>query len=157
MELLREIITKNSSELVIAFTSIVSASLATYFTLKGQLKRDERNRLYEQRQFAYEKVVGFFIEYLKNSKLKTKNFNEEEINKRFFDILTPLLIYGSSEVIKKCKNFQSFGRENEGNKINIIYALEDMFIQIRKELNPKENLQKENIFSLFITDLKDRN
>ena len=154
MELLVKIIGDHFSHLIIALASIVSAVLATYFTLRGQLKRDEKNRLYEQRKIAYEKITWFFIEGLKVAKLKTKNFNTEEINKRFFDILKPLLIYGSSEVMKKYKDFQSFARTNESNKINIIYAMEDVLIQIRKELNPKENPQRGDILSLFITDLK---
>ena len=41
-----EIIANHFSHLIIALASILSAILATYFTLKGQLKRDEKNRSY---------------------------------------------------------------------------------------------------------------
>lgn len=159
-ELLKDIITDNASELVIAFASIVSAVSATYCTLKGQLRRDEKNRLHEQRKIAYEKIIDFFMDVLKKEKLKSKKFNESEINKRFFDILKPLLIYGSSAVIKKYKTFKTLGSRNEMNendKINIIYAMEDVLIEIRKELNPKENPKRGDILSLFITDWKTQN
>ena len=154
MELLREIITNNASELVIAFASIVSAVSAAYFTLKGQLKRDERSRLYEQRKVAYKTIIDFFIDVLKEEKLKSKKFNEVEINKRFFDILKPLLIYGSSSVMKKYRIFKSLGVKNEKNKIDIIYAMEDVLIEIRKELNPKEKLKRSDILSLIVNDWK---
>ena len=159
MELLRDIITNNASELVIAFASIISAVSATYFTLKGQLRRDEKNRLYEQRKIAYETIIDFFMDVLKEGKLRVRKFNEVEINKRFFNILKPLLIYGSSAVIEKYKTFKTLGSKNEMNendKINIIYAMEDVLIEIRKELNPKENPKRGDILSLFITDWKRR-
>ena len=54
--------------------------------------------------------------------------------------------------MKKYKDFQFFGRKNENNKINIIYAMENVLIQIREELNPTENLQKGDILSLIVND-----
>ena len=153
MKLLTEIITNHFSHLIIAFASISSSVLATYFTLKGQLKRDERNRLYEQRKVAYETIIDFLMDVFKNGKLQLRQFNKKEINKRFFDILKPLLIYGSRSVMRKYKKFQSFGNKNKANKL-ILYAMEDVLIEIRKELNPKENIKRGEILSLFITDWK---
>ena len=46
-------------------------------------------------------LLIFFMDVLKEGKLKSKKFNEVEINKRFFDILKPLLIYGSSSARQK--------------------------------------------------------
>ncbi len=92
------------TNIIIASASILSAVLATYFTLRGQLKRDEVSRLYEQRKVAYKTIIDFFMDVLKEGKLKSKKFNEVEINKRFFDILKPLLIYGSSSVKKKVQD-----------------------------------------------------
>jgi len=79
-----------------------------------------------------------------------------EINERFFDILKPLLIYGSSSVMKKYRIFKSFGSKKENNNINVVYAIEDALIEIRKELNPKENLKRGNILSLVINDWEKR-
>ena len=150
-----EIIANYFSHLIVALASILSAISATYFTLKGQLKRDERNRLYEQRKVAYKTIIDFFMDVLKEGKLKSKKFNEVEINKRFFDILKPLLIYGSSSVMKKYRMFKSLGIQNEKNKIDIICAMEDVLIEIRKKLNPKENLKRGDILSLIVNDWKD--
>ena len=150
-----KIIEDHFSHLILAFTSILSAILATYFTLRGQLRRDEKNRLYEQRRIAYKTIIDFFIDVLKDSKLKSKRFNEVEINKRFFEILKPLLIYGSSSVMKKYREFKTVGNKNEVNKLDAIYAMEDVLIEIRKELNPKENLRRGDILSLIVNDWKD--
>ena len=68
------------------------------------------------------------MDVLKESKLESKKFDEVEINKRFFDILKPLLIYGSSSVMKKYRIFKSLGTKNEKNKIAIIYTMEDVLI-----------------------------
>lgn len=153
-ELFIKEIEEHFSHLVIALASILSAALATYFTLRGQLKRDESNRLYEQRKIAYETIIDFFMDVLKEGKLKSKKFNEVEINKRFFDILKPLLIYASSSVMKKYRKFKSLGNKYEA-KLDIIYAMEDVLIEIRKELNPKERrLKRGDILSSIINDWK---
>ena len=57
MESLMEIIANYFSYLIVATASILSAVSVTYFTLKGQLKRDEANRLYEQRKIAYKEFL----------------------------------------------------------------------------------------------------
>jgi len=145
MESLTEIIANHFSHLIIASVTILSSVSTIYFTLKGQLKRDEKNRLYEQRKIAYTAIIDFFMDFLKEGKLKSKNFNEEEINKRFFDVLKPLLVYGSNPVMKKYRIFKSFGSKDK-DKIKSLYAMEDVLIEIRKELNPKENLKREIYF-----------
>ena len=137
--------------LIVATVSI----LATFFTLKYQLRRDEMNRLYEQRKIAYKEIIDFLMDVFKTIKSNSKNFNKLEINKRFFDILKPLIIYGSSSVMEKYRIFKSIGMKSEKNKMNILYAMEDVLIEIRKELNPKENHKKGDILSLIISDWKD--
>ena len=152
MELIIEVIAEHFSQIMIAIASIISAVLATYFTLKGQLKRDERNRLYEQRKIAYEKIVGFYMNILKEG--EPKKINKKKIREETFNILKPLIIYGSCEVIEKYKIFQSLAlKKVDGSRVTI-YALEDILIEIRKELNPKENLEQGDLLSLFINDYK---
>ena len=63
-------------------------------------------------------LLIFFMDLLKKLKLKSKHLNETEIIERFFDILKPILIYGSKPVMKQYSNFKSLGIETEKKYIS---------------------------------------
>ena len=144
---MQQIITSHFSELIIAIATISAAVLAAYYTLKGQLRRDEKNRLYEQRKIAYEETINLFMDVFK---IFFENFSlgDKVSDEDFFKALKLIVIYGSPAIIGKMNKIENMNK-SERDILQAFYLVEELIFEMRKEINPKVKYRKEEILSLI--------
>ena len=152
-----QLVTNNFSSLIVALFGISTL----FLTFRYQLKRDKINRLDEQRKIAYEEIVSLFMNVLKQ--LQKPPSEQKLFGKEIFEASKLLVIYGSHTVMSKHKKIISSANKIHNmeniklledanfpeNILQNFYLIEELIIEIRKELNPKENLKREDILSFI--------
>ena len=155
-----QIIENHFSEVIVILFSLCTI----VFTYVYQLKRDRANRLDERRKTAYEKMVNIFMNILKEAfKVKTSE-EKETFGEKRFENLKVLIIYSSYTVMSKYKQIDFILHQvvdgsikpKKKDALQIFYLVEECIIEIRKELNPKENLKKGDILSLIKYNWKEK-
>lgn len=67
-----------------------------------------------------------------------------------------LTLWGSNKVIKKGLAFRKISQEENKNQEDILFLLEDIIFEIRKDMGQKKSgLEKGDILAFFINDIKE--
>lgn len=155
-----EIIENHFSEIIV----ICFSFFTIIFTYVYQLKRDRINRLDEHRKIAYEKMVNIFMNILREA-FKVKASEEKEtFGEKRFENLKNLIIYSSYTVMSKYKQIDFILHQvvdgsikpKKKDALQVFYLVEECIIEIRKELNPKERLERGDILSLVKHNWKEK-
>ena len=101
-------------------------------------------------------MVNLFMDMLKEVFKSIASEEKKIFGEKRFENLKNLIIYSSYTVMSKYKQIDFILHQVvDGNlkpkkkdALQIFYLIEECIIEIRKELNPKENLKKGDILSL---------
>ena len=117
--------------------AIFSASIAHY-TIKS---REIEARHFESKAKAYKK----FFDLLFNMLSKKKEYTEKELSDEMFEIKKEILIWGSSEIIKKWIEYEKESKEasENNNPRKAIFSGDKIFKAIRADLGHDDSSLKE--------------
>lgn len=156
------IITKLESKVALAIiaasVTIIVSSSTLLFTKK---KETEILVLKEHRAKKipiYEELIDFYFDILKNTQLNSSAPSQNEIIEFFSSFSSKLIVWGSDEVILsfvKLRNGSKTYDKNETSPLAFLSLLEDLLIEIRKDLGHKnKGFSRGSLLGLFITDLE---
>ena len=137
-EFLRNIILNMKSEYVALFSVVVTIII---FILNKQAEL--RYKKYEERKHEYKKLIDFLnLIYTEPNKMKpTKNGKpSSEMQQKFFDVGSSLMLYASKKLYKKYIFFRDYTTHDAFKKSRyyddtlITYIIADILKQIRKEI-----------------------
>lgn len=129
--------------------------VGSYLSLYFQIKRDREQRAYDNKKLACENIVTELIKIFKEKeKIKA---DQQYARNIYMNIAEILITYGSATILKKWRKFQSIAKnpsDNTENQLALLYSVEDIIIQIRKELDPQEKYKQKDFLKLLIPDLE---
>lgn len=137
-EFLKNIIFNLKSEYVALFSVVVTIII---FMLNKQAEL--RYKKYEERKHEYKKLIDFLnLTYTEPNKMKpTKNGKpSSEMQQKFFDVGSSLMLYASKKLYKKYIFFRDYTTHDAFKKSQyyddalITYIIADILKQIRKEI-----------------------
>lgn len=138
---------------IIAAGSTVFVSLATVLISKrleqiAMIKNQQR----EKKIPIYEELIAFLFRMTRASNDNKNMPTQEEIIDFMFGFIQKLLIWGSDDVVIA---FEKFRRSSQGQG-NILFAVEDIWAAIRKDLgHSNKGISKGTLLSLIINDIDD--
>lgn len=79
-------------------------------------------------------------------------YPEEEMINDIMQFNQGLTLWGSSKAIKKWDKWRLLSTKPPVNPIDVMHGMEDVLIQLRKDMGERENLKQGDILKLTIND-----
>lgn len=106
--------------------------------------------LLEQRKAPYEKLVK--VIYKVNKQAKGRAYSQEQMLDDVYEFSQELTLWGSSAAIQKWGNWRIGAAKNLSPR-DTMFAMEDVLIQLRKDMGEKDNLKRGDLLRLFVNDI----
>ena len=140
------LITGSVSILGVVISSIVSKVI--------EYKQTTNRYLYEKKEEPYSEFIEMVYKIQENTK-KNKEYKDEEMLDDIYSFSKKLTLWGSNKVIKKWLAFRRISQEKNNKQEDILFLLEDIIFEIRKDMGQKKSgLEKGDILAFFINDIK---
>ena len=141
------LITGSVSILGVVISSIVSKVI--------EYKQTTKRYLYEKKEEPYSEFIEMVYKIMENTK-KNKENKDEEMLDDIYSFSKKLTLWGSNKVIKKWLAFRRISQEENNKQEDILFLLEDIIFEIRKDMGQKKSgLEKGDILAFFINDIKE--
>lgn len=140
------LITGSVSILGVVISSIVSKVI--------EYKQTTNRYLYGKKEEPYSEFIEMVYKIQENTK-KNKEYKDEEMLDDIYSFSKKLTLWGSNKVIKKWLAFRRISQEKNNKQEDILFLLEDIIFEIRKDMGQKKSgLEKGDILAFFINDIK---
>ena len=132
--------------------SIVGVVISSVISKVVEYRYNVKKYLYDKREGAYEKFIEMVYTIMLDSK-KEKHMTQEELQTMMSDFSKELTLWGSNKVVKKWLKYRRSSINGENDKI--LWQMEDMIYEIRKDVGLGRRLKKGDMLSVFINDIDD--
>lgn len=137
--------------LLTGFLSILGIIISKFL----EYRQKKQLYLYEKKEKAYASFIKMVYKMQECIK-KGEDYSDKDMLEDVLNFSKELTLWGSNKVIKKWIEFRNTDYSNPEDYNNILYNLEDIIIEIRKDMGHKKfGLNKGDILSFFINDKKD--
>lgn len=141
------LITGSVSILGVVISSIVSKLI--------EYQQKTKRYLYEKKEEPYSEFIEMVYK-LQDSERGNKEYCEKELLDDTISFSKKLTLWGSSKVIKKWLDFRKKSQEQNDNITDILFILEEIIFEIRKDMGQKKSgLKQGDILAFFVNDIKD--
>lgn len=141
------LITGSVSILGVVISSIVSKVI--------EYRQNIKRYLYEKKEEPYSEFIEMVYKIQENVK-ENKEQNDKEMSDGIFSFSKKLTLWGSSRVIRKWLAFRKISQEQKDNPTDILFILEEIIFEIRKDMGQKKSgLKQGDILAFFVNDIKD--
>ena len=139
------LITGSVSILGVVISSIVSKLI--------EYQQKTKRYLYEKKEEPYAEFIEMVYK-LQDSEKGNKKYCEKEVWDDTISFSKKLTLWGSSKVIKKWLDFRKKSQEQNDNITDILFTLEEIIFEIRKDMGQKNGLKQGDILKFFVNDVK---
>lgn len=127
---------------------VISSIIAKVVDYKYNVKK----YLYDKREEPYKQFVEMIYKIMEDTKRKDgKKMTEEEMTQMVSEFSKGLTLWGSNRVVKKWLKYRK--STIKGNK-NILWEMEDIIYEIRKDVGLGRKLKKGDMLSFFVNDIE---
>ena len=148
----------NTSDQVIVVAMITGAVSITGVVISSivakvvEYKYNVKKYLYDKREEPYKQFVEMIYKIMEDSKKKDgEKMTEEEMTKMVSEFSKGLTLWGSNRVVKKWLKYRK--SSIKGDK-NILWEMEDIIYEIRKDVGLGRKLKKGDMLALFVNDIE---
>lgn len=132
----------------VSITGVVISSIVAKVV---DYKYNVKKYLYDKREEPYKQFVEMIYKIMEDTKRKDgKKMTEEEMNQMVSEFSKGLTLWGSNRVVKKWLKYRKSSLK--GNK-NILWEMEDIIYEIRKDVGLGRRLKKGDMLSFFVNDV----
>lgn len=137
--------------LLTGFLSILGIIISKFL----EYRQKKQLYLYEKKEKAYASFIKMVYKMQECIK-KGEDYSDKDMLEDVLNFSKELTLWGSNKVIKKWIEFRNTDYSNTEDYNNVLYNLEDIIIEIRKDMGHKKfGLNKGDILSFFINDKMD--
>lgn len=137
--------------LLTGFLSILGIIISKFL----EYRQKKQLYLYEKKEKAYASFIKMVYKMQECIK-KGEDYSDKDMLEDVLNFSKELTLWGSNKVIKKWIEFRNTDYSNPEDYNNVLYNLEDIIIEIRKDMGHKKfGLNKGDILSFFINDKMD--
>lgn len=145
--------TLDSAIVVALITAMVSVLT---FVLGGiannVMKRNEYLRAH--REEPYMRLISMFYDFQFQEK-RGKAFTNEELVEIYNQFTQGLTLWGSSKAIRAWGNWRVASAKNPSNPNDLLFGMEKVLIQLRKDMGLKHGLAEGDLLRLIVNDIDD--
>lgn len=148
----------NTSDQVVVVAMITGAVSITGVVISSIIakvvdyKYNVKKYLYDKREEPYKQFVEMIYKIMEDTKRKDGNkMTEEEMTQMVSEFSKGLTLWGSNRVVKKWLKYRK--SSIKGNK-NILWEMEDIIYEIRKDVGLGRRLKKGDMLSFFVNDIE---
>jgi len=133
----------------VSITGVVISSIVAKVV---DYKYNVKKYLYDKREEPYKQFVEMIYKIMEDTKRKDgKKMTEEEMTQMVSEFSKGLTLWGSNRVVKKWLKYRKSSLK--GNK-NILWEMEDIIYEIRKDVGLGRRLKKGDMLSFFVNDVE---
>lgn len=137
--------------LLTGFLSILGIIISKFL----EYRQKKQLYLYEKKEKAYASFIKMVYKMQECIK-KGEDYSDKDMLEDVLNFSKELTLWGSNKVIKKWIEFRNTDYSNPEDYNYVLYNLEDIIIEIRKDMGHKKfGLNKGDILSFFINDKMD--
>ena len=137
--------------LLTGFLSILGIIISKFL----EYRQKKQLYLYGKKEKAYASFIKMVYKMQECIK-KGEDYSDKDMLEDVLNFSKELTLWGSNKVIRKWIEFRNTDYSNPSDYNNILYNLEDIIIEIRKDMGHKKfGLNKGDILSFFINDKMD--
>ena len=148
----------NTSDKVIVVAMITGAVSITGVVISSivakivEYRFNVKKYLYDKREEPYKQFVEMIYKIMEDSK-KTdeEKLSQEETIQMISEFSKGLTLWGSNRVVKKWLKYRKSSLK--GNQ-NLIWEMEDIIFEIRKDVGLGRRLKKGDMLSFFVNDIE---
>lgn len=127
---------------------VISSVVAKVVDYKYNVKK----YLYDKREEPYKQFVEMIYKIIEDTKRKDgEKMTEEEMTQMVSEFSKGLTLWGSNRVVKKWLKYRK--SSIKGDK-NILWEMEDIIYEIRKDVGLGRGLKKGDMLSFFVNDIE---
>lgn len=148
----------NTSDQVIVVAMITGAVSITGVVISSivakvvDYKYNVKKYLYDKREEPYKQFVEMIYKIIEDTKRKDDSkMTEEEMAQMVSEFSKGLTLWGSNRVVKKWLKYRK--ASIKGDK-NILWEMEDIIYEIRKDVGLGKKLKKGDMLSFFVNDIE---
>ena len=133
---------------VVSITGVVISSIIAKVV---DYKYNVKKYLYDKREEPYKQFVEMIYKIMEDTKRKDGNkMSEEEMTQMVSEFSKGLTLWGSNRVVKKWLKYRK--SSIKGDK-NILWEMEDIIYEIRRDVGLGRRLKKGDMLSFFVNDI----
>ena len=132
---------------------VISSIIAKYVEYKYNVKK----YLYDKREEPYKQFIEIIYKLMEDTKKpENEKMTEEQMVKMFIEFSKGLTLWGSNRVVKKWLRYRQMVIDSTGNvdAKKMMFVLEDIIYEIRKDVGLGRKLGKGDMLSFFINDIE---
>ena len=127
---------------------VISSIIAKVVDYKYNVKK----YLYDKREEPYKQFVEMIYKIMEDTKRKDGNkMTEEEMTQMVSEFSKGLTLWGSNRVVKKWLKYRRLSIKGEKN---ILWEMEDIIYEIRRDVGLGRRLKKGDMLSFFVNDIE---
>lgn len=127
---------------------VISSIIAKVVDYKYNVKK----YLYDKREEPYKQFVEMIYKIMEDTKRKDGNkMTEEEMIQMVSEFSKGLTLWGSNRVVKKWLKYR---RSSIKGEKNILWEMEDIIYEIRRDVGLGRRLKKGDMLSFFVNDIE---
>lgn len=132
--------------------SIIGVVISSIVAKVVDYKYNVKKYLYDKREEPYKQFVEMIYKIMEDTKRRDgKKMTEEEMTQMVSEFSKGLTLWGSNRVVKKWLKYRKSSLK--GNK-NILWEMEDIIYEIRKDVGLGRRLKKGDMLSFFVNDVE---
>ena len=133
----------------VSITGVVISSIVAKVV---DYKYNVKKYLYDKREEPYKQFVEMIYRIMEDTKRKDGNkMTEEEMTQMVSEFSKELTLWGSNRVVKKWLKYRR--SSIKGDK-NILWEMEDIIYEIRRDVGLGRSLKKGDMLSFFVNDIE---
>lgn len=148
----------NTSDQVIVVAMITGAVSITGVVISSivakivEYRYNVKKYLYDKREEPYKQFVEMIYKMMEDIKKQSdEKMTEEEMSQMVSDFSKGLTLWGSNRVVKKWLKYRK--SSIQGDK-NILWVMEDIIYEIRKDVGLGRRLRKGAMLAFFVNDVE---
>ena len=126
---------------------VISSIIAKIVEYKYNIKK----YLYDKREVPYEQFIDMVYKIMEDTKKQPKDrMTEEEMRTLVSEFSKGLTLWGSNRVAKKWIKYRT---QSVAGDPNVLFLLEDIIYEMRRDVGLRRKMKKGEILSFFINDV----
>lgn len=137
--------------------ALVTGLISIVTVVVGGIASNEQRRvqyLREHREQPYQKLIEMVYKMMAKSK-NSESYEIEELLRDFDEFSRALTLWGSPQAIKLWTAWRlaNVGRGPKPNPRELLFAMEGILFQLRRDMGQKRGLKKGDLLKMFINDV----
>jgi hypothetical protein len=155
--ILRNFVNSTDKLIVVAMitgtVSIVGVVISSIFAKFLDYRFNVKKYLYDKREEPYKQFIEMIYKMMENTKTsENKKMTDEEIQKMLSDFSKGLTLWGSNRVVKKWLKYRKSSLSGNGEEL--LFQMEEIIYEIRRDVGLGRKLKKGQMLSFFINDIE---